>query len=147
MKKRKGGQQSKKDAEANVPQCNISEGSVESVYSFNSQSQFKNLYWTRVISLNNFKEDEDHVFSIQEDYNIEKLGFEEAILELDREAQILFDPVKIADGQNELLTSDFKIDDDQLRKYGSIFTDIRKQFEDQAIIYDSQMLIENREEE
>jgi hypothetical protein len=38
----------------------------------------------------------------------------------------LFDPVKIADGQNELLTSDFKIDDDQLRKYGSIFTDIRK---------------------
>ena len=112
MKKRKGGQQSKKDAEANVPQCNISEGSVESVYSFNSQSQFKNLYWTRVISLNNFKEDEDHVFSIQEDYNIEKLGFEEAILELDREAQILFDPVKIADGQNELLTSDFKIDDD-----------------------------------
>ena len=147
MKKRKGGQQSKKDAEANVPQCNISEGSVESVYSFNSQSQFKNLYWTRVISLNNFKEDEDHVFSIQEDYNIEKLGFEEAILELDREAQILFDPVKIADGQNELLTSDFKIDDDQLRKYGSIFTDIRKQFEDQAIIYESQMQIENREEE
>ena len=39
-----------------------------------------------MISINNFKEEEEHVFSIEEDYNIEKLGFEEAILDLEREA-------------------------------------------------------------
>ena len=39
-----------------------------------------------MISLNDFKEDAEHVFSIEEDYNVEKLGFEEAMLELDREA-------------------------------------------------------------
>jgi len=48
--------------------------------------------------MNNFKEDEEYVFSIEEDYNIEKLGFEEAMLELEREAHILFDPVQFADG-------------------------------------------------
>jgi hypothetical protein len=66
---------------------------VDSIDSLNSQREFKNLYWTRVISVNNFREDGEHFFSIEEDYNIEKLGFEEALLDLEREAQILFDPV------------------------------------------------------
>ena len=34
----------------------------------------------------------DHVCPIDEDYSIEKLGFEEALLENERDAQILFDP-------------------------------------------------------
>jgi hypothetical protein len=34
----------------------------------------------------------DHVSPIDEDYSIEKLGFEEALLENERDAQILFDP-------------------------------------------------------
>jgi hypothetical protein len=32
------------------------------------------------------------VCPIDEDYSIEKLGFEEALLENERDAQILFDP-------------------------------------------------------
>jgi len=59
---------------------------VDSIDSLNSQREFKNLYWTRVISVNNFREDGEHFFSIEEDYNIEKLGFEEALLDLEREA-------------------------------------------------------------
>jgi hypothetical protein len=34
----------------------------------------------------------DNVFPIEEDYSIEKLGFEEAFLDQEREAQVLFDP-------------------------------------------------------
>jgi len=34
----------------------------------------------------------DYVFPIEEDYSIEKLGFEEELLDQEREAQVLFDP-------------------------------------------------------
>ena len=45
------------------------------------------------------------------------------------------------------MISDFKIEDDQLREYGSIFTDIRRMFEDQAIAYENHIQIDNNKEE
>ena len=75
MKKKKGSYFSKKDSAANDALSNTSEGSLESINSLCSLREFKNLYWTRVISLNIFKEEQDHVFSIEEDYEIENLGF------------------------------------------------------------------------
>ena len=59
----------------------------------------------------------------------------------------MFDPSKFADVENELLISDFKINDNLLREYGSNFTDIRRMFEDQATVYETNMQLENIQEE
>ena len=51
----------------------------------------------------------------------------------------MFDPSQFANDENALLISDFKIDDNLLREYGSNFTDIRRMFEDQATVYETNM--------
>ena len=59
----------------------------------------------------------------------------------------MFDPSKFADVENALLISDFKINDNLLREYGSNFTDIRRMFEDQATVYETNMQIEDNSQE
>ena len=81
MNQQKGGNNSKKDLNRNEFRSNGSEGSINSLDSQTSIKDYKNMYWTRVIALHHYQMEQDQVFPVQEDYEIEKLGFDEALLD------------------------------------------------------------------